>query len=311
LDAHEFGHYLFGPWHGGSYGGNGLMKAPPGWIGDVGMHSYERERLGYITFTNITTNTTATISDYLTTGVAYRVQVPGGASNEYFIVENRQQLSVYDRPKSTGIVISHVLGNSLGNIDIECADGRWDWDLCEGAGTPTYYGDDRIYKDSENQNTGYDGLDYITVGGYNKFTTDVNWLCSGEPVEIHGDANDTYSLEGNYKFAPWTNPNTNTRSGNFTNFSVEILQKTGNNYIVYFDFDAEPETPQNFSGTWYNNHPKIYWTANTEPDLKHYEVWKYKNGNWSLKTTTTSTSYIDYSEFAYSGLPNLKLRYIL
>jgi hypothetical protein len=106
-------------------------------------------------------------------------------------------------------------------------------------------------------------------------------------------------------------------------YAQRVLELNENNeyvmteYIVagegrlYRMIDIPPSAPQNFSGTWYNNHPKIYWTANTEPDLKHYEVWKYKNGNWSLKTTTTSTSYIDYSEFAYSGLPNLKLRYIL
>lgn len=57
LEAHEFGHYILGLWHGGPYGGNGLMKEPPGWIGDVGMHSYERERLGYMVFTNITLDT--------------------------------------------------------------------------------------------------------------------------------------------------------------------------------------------------------------------------------------------------------------
>jgi len=305
LEAHEIGHYILGLWHGGAYGGNGLMKTGVGWIGDIGMHSYERERLGYITFNNITENTTATISDYLTTGVAYRVQVPGGASDEYFIIENRQQISIYDRPKSTGIVISHVKGNGTDNIDIECADGRWDWSLCEGEDTPSYYNDDRIYKDTENPNTGYDGLDKIM----GRYTADINWLCSGEPIEIHGDEFDTYSLEGNYKFAPWTNPNSDKFGGGFTNFSMEILQKTSNNYVVYFDFDANPQTPQNFSGTWYNNHPKIYWTANTEPDFDYYEVWKKKgSASWSLKTTTTNTSYIDLNEWAYSGLPNEKLK---
>jgi len=300
LDAHEFGHYLFGAWHGGPYGGNGLMKAPPGWIGDVGMHSYERERLGWMNFIDISSNSAVSISDYLTNDVAYRVQVPGGTADEYFIVENRQQISVYDRPKSKGIVISHVKGNYTNNIDIECADGRWDWALCEGSSTPTYQGDDRIFKDTENPNSGYDGLDYVWLGSY-KYTTDVNWLCYGESVEIHGDADDTYSLEGNYLFAPYTNPNSDTKTGDFTNFSVDILDEENGTYFVYFDFDTDPQTPQNFNGTWYDNHPKIYWTANTEPDFKEYQIWKKRDsGSWNLKLTTTSTYYIDYSEHKWT-----------
>jgi len=296
LDAHEFGHYILGRWHGGPYGGNGLMKHPPGWIGDVGMHSYERERLGWMNFIDISSNSAVSISDYLTNDVAYRVQVPGGSSDEYFIVENRQQISVYDRPKSKGIVISHVKGNSLNNIDIECADGRWDWALCEGSSTPTYQSDDRIYKDTENPSSGYDGLDYVWVGSY-KYTTDVNWLCSGESVEIHGDADDTYSLEGNYLFAPSTNPSSDTKTGDFTNFSVEILDEENGTYFVYFDFDEEPQVPQNYNGVWYNNHPKVYWSANSEDDFKEYEVWKKRDsGSWNLRTKTPSTSYVDYSE---------------
>ncbi len=59
---------------------------------------------------------------------------------------------------------------------------------------------------------------------------------------------------------------------------------------------APPEIPQNFNGTWYNNHPKIYWTANTEPDLEGYEVWKRRDGVWTLRTTTSNINYVDYSE---------------
>jgi len=59
---------------------------------------------------------------------------------------------------------------------------------------------------------------------------------------------------------------------------------------------APPAMPQNFNGTWYNNHPKIYWTANTEPDLEGYEVWKRRDGVWAYKTTVTTTYYIDTGE---------------
>ncbi len=62
-----------------------------------------------------------------------------------------------------------------------------------------------------------------------------------------------------------------------------------------------PLTPQNFSGTWYSDHPKIYWTANTEPDFKEYEVWKKRDsGSWNLRYHGTNTYYIDYSEFKWT-----------
>jgi len=224
LESHEFGHYLFGSWHGGPYGGNGLMKDPPGWIGDVGMHSYERKRLGYMDFTDITEDTRVTITDYLTTNVAYRVFVPGSTS-EYYVLENRKKLSIYDRPYSTGLVISHITGNSTGCIDIECADGRWNWNLCEGASTPTYYDDDRIYKDTQNPTSGYDGLDNIKVGGKSDFTADINWLCPDEPVEIHGDANDTYQMDSNKEFTPATNPSSK-------GIAVILRDKDQNNNLI-------------------------------------------------------------------------------
>lgn len=68
-----------------------------------------------------------------------------------------------------------------------------------------------------------------------------------------------------------------------------------------------PATPSNFSITTYNNAPKITWSANTEHDLDYYEVWRqWDEGGtptaWALKTTTTSTSYVD-NDFVINGKP--------
>lgn len=303
LEVHEFGHYLFGAGHHGSFGGNGLMQDPPGWNNNVGMHAWERERLGYLTFTDVTSNTQATISDQLTTGVAYRMFLPGGVGNtgECFVVENRQQASIYDRPHSSGIIISHLKGQyyTKSHIDIECADGRWDWIVTDDGGTPGYKDDDLIAKSTPNPQSGYDGLDYIYIGGL-KYSAGAPWY--PDTPELHGDAYDTYCMNGNTLFAPYTNPSSMTwDDGYFTNMSIELIQKANNNYVVYFDYDANPQTPQNFSGTWYNNHPKVYWTANTEPDFKEYEVWKKRDsGSWYLRYQGTNTYYIDYSEFKWN-----------
>jgi len=261
---------------------------------------------------DVNSNTQATISDQLTTGVAYRMFLPSGVCNigECFIVENRQQASIYDRPHSSGIIISHLKGEDYTkkHIDIECADGRWDWIVVDDGGTPGYQNDDIIAKDSPNPQSGYDGLDYITIGG-------VGGYYAGAPhypnnAELHGDAYDTYCMSGNTLFAPYTNPSSITRSGAFTNISIELIQEANDNYVVYFDYDANPQTPQDFDGTWYNNHPKVFWSANIEDDLKEYEVWKKRDsGSWYLRYHGTNIYYIDYSEFKWTKPQQLSTLY--
>jgi hypothetical protein len=82
----------------------------------------------------------------------------------------------------------------------------------------------------------------------------------------------------------------------------DILMAFYDHEIYPSNSAVPPLTPQNFSGTWYNNHPKIYWTANTDPDFDYYEVYKkVGSGSWSLETTRTNTYYIDYEEFQYTG----------
>ncbi len=55
-------------------------------------------------------------------------------------------------------------------------------------------------------------------------------------------------------------------------------------------------SPQNLSISASYNHPYINWNASALPGLAHYEIWKKKNGTWSLKTTTTNTNYTDPDE---------------
>jgi|GEM_PF-1743758 len=65
--------------------------------------------------------------------------------------------------------------------------------------------------------------------------------------------------------------------------------------------DYPPATPTGFDGVWYNNHPKVFWNAVTDPDLKVYQIWKKKNsGQWSLKDTTSNLTYVDNSELKWT-----------
>jgi hypothetical protein len=82
----------------------------------------------------------------------------------------------------------------------------------------------------------------------------------------------------------------------------DILIAFYNHGIYPDDSNIPPLTPQDFSGTWYNNHPKIYWTANTESDFDHYEIHKkIDSGSWSIKATVTNNYYTDNSEYQYTG----------
>lgn len=73
--------------------------------------------------------------------------------------------------------------------------------------------------------------------------------------------------------------------------------------VILDVIDPAPQTPQNFAGTIYNNAPKVTWDYPNEPDIAYFEVWrKIDGGSWTLKATTTSTSYTDV-DFIIGGRP--------
>ncbi len=60
----------------------------------------------------------------------------------------------------------------------------------------------------------------------------------------------------------------------------------------------------NTGTAWNNNHPKLTWDANTEIDVKHYEIYKKYDTDPAWPTdpyaTSTTTSYTDEGELKYS-----------
>jgi len=69
-------------------------------------------------------------------------------------------------------------------------------------------------------------------------------------------------------------------------------------YLRYRQYDAAPLTPANFAGTTYNNHPKLTWSLNNEPDMSGYEIYRLLtsgSGVYELLTTVSSgtSSYVD------------------
>lgn len=130
---HEMGHWLLG----GSHPYSGLSKYATwsllglNFAGSICMNSFERERLGWINVNEISSSFTTPLSDYVTTGTAYKWHPPNGTTDEWIYFENHQKISIYDdatlSTADNGIWIQHQKGLN-GNFKIKPSDGFWDWD---------------------------------------------------------------------------------------------------------------------------------------------------------------------------------------
>jgi len=81
-------------------------------------------------------------------------------------------------------------------------------------------------------------------------------------------------------------------------------------------YDAAPLKPPNFAGTTYNNHPKLTWTLNNEPDMSGYEIYRKLTqglGVYELLTTVNSSTsnFVDYGVTLggpFAGIAFYKIR---
>lgn len=65
-----------------------------------------------------------------------------------------------------------------------------------------------------------------------------------------------------------------------------------------------PLAPTGLTTSIQNDHPRLTWNANSEPDISYYEIWKKggnEGGDWHLKTSSSNTYYVDASETVTSG----------
>ncbi len=235
--AHELGHYLLGSGHiEGGITALGLMTGGPVWNAGRGMHSWEREKLGWIRYKDASLNRDSiyVLSDYMTTGDALRIPL---FDNEWFLLENRQKVSPHDRAGDLGLYIYHVSRplRNLPYIDVECADGNWDFDI-----------------DTLNQNlirtvenpSGFDEMNYSSRIG-NKL-----YACY-KPVynenAAWGDPEDAFDVRFNNVFSPYSNPSSNNAAN--INFSIEILEFENRNcrfkMFVSNPVEGKPSKPQN------------------------------------------------------------------
>lgn len=236
------------------------------------MHSWERQKLGWINYTDKSTDGSVTMSDYMTADQVYRVPI---SSSEYFLIENRKKISPHDKAGDTGFYFYRVTGASSfpPMIDVLCADGNWDFSINTSTQTLTRTTPNVNGKDEMNF--------YNEIGG-------VKYACY-TPVyhenSAWGDDEDAFDLTFNNVLSPVSNPRSN--NGGSLDFTIEV---TGTNTIQFYftdPFAGKPSKPQHLQIQWYDNHPLLEWLTNDETDIASYKIWKYAGGSSQIAATIT------------------------
>jgi len=377
IPAHEFTHYLFGGfWNDDAHlDGRTVYSGIPN-IGNVAhfalmlssasqnsfFSAYERYRAGWLNPTVIELNQSSLfLKDTHIRHEAFLIPLKYDNSNpqnivEYFIIENFHTRNDYatanpfiisqlfDQVFTHGILVFHIEEENLNiptnsNLDIECADGLWNFYLSAGSSTPYDRSDDVLAKYTPSYSTGYDERDVITLTVGPKTWTDYYCLTPSSfgpnpPLDhgrrYHRDASigDNYDLfKLNYAtvFTRWSNPTSNRADGQITNkgFEVKSYNSTLKEYelSVQVNYDGilalSPSKPQNLKLSIIQlngeSYPRITWQSNQEPDVisnGYYEIWRrISYGSWSnwsyIRTySSTTTEFIDSTIYGAGAGPN-------
>ncbi len=370
--AHEYGHYLFGGgsgntnthFDGRTYDNHTLNKGLMGQFAlmqrdnNGGFSMYERYRLGWLIPQYVTTTTNSKIlQDSHVSNTAIMVPISfyaGGELKEYFLIDNYQTTNdysgadpfnktpIFDNNIVHGILIFHIENEhlttpTLSTLDIECADGLWNWTLSSGASTPSDKTDDIIAKSTPTRSSGFDERNYvyITVGTYNnEYIT----LVATKPSEMStwrytknswlGDNDDFFNKDKCEILSPWSNPNSNNVSGTTSNIGLQILNynSTTKEYTLKIAIgnsaclDLPPSKPQNLQvSASVDDEAVLTWSENIESDIvsggsyKIYraEIWgttEPTTSDWDLVATidaydgsTPITSWTDLDSYIYTG----------
>ncbi len=195
--AHEMGHSVFGlpdlydyddpP--NDSYGlGRWSLMAGGSWNGTLGdspafPDAWCHYQMGYVTPTPITANTSGqTIANIESSAKAYRLWTNGTYGNEYFLVENRQQIGYDAALPGSGLLIYHVDEAVFTDNDNQWYPGYTDY----GHYLVALEQADGLWELERALDSGDDGDPY--PGYWNNTTFDL----SSTPSSRDYDANNTY-----------------------------------------------------------------------------------------------------------------------
>ncbi len=322
--AHELAHWLLGGPH--PYNSESLHDKHSYW----GMlcnnqrhascvNAYERERLGWTTVPEMPANQTLTLTDFLTTGAAYKFHPPNGEPFEFFYLENHQKLSALDdatgNPADKGVWILQQEGPyiEVDNLRIRPSDGNWRWDnprttaQCSGQSTPVFR------KREPGIATGESHRDQISNS-----TSAINWMRAY--LDPSGQLNcgnfstgeffsGAFNTTTSNVFSFSSNPTSNTWGDQRTSFSLEILSETNGVVAVRYNsnpLDASPT--RRYLGndptiqTRDSGHVYLAWGAQwsegqrLEEDVNWSEVQRMiGDGSWTSVYAGPSTSWSDGS----------------
>ena len=273
--AHEFGHFLFGAFHIENVTNLALMTGGPVWNASRGMHSWERNKLRWMNYLEVDLNRNSQIElgDYITTGEVARIKL---TKNEWYVLENHQQLSNNDWAKSKGVYIYHI-ENAQGyypKISVKCAEGNWNFEINEK--------DEKLIKTIPNR-FGKNELNYgrkvkkKSYAAYQKVYGDNSaW----------GDEFDAFNLEYNDLLTPVSNPPTTNRAK--LDFAIKINEQKSHkiNLEIFFRdiyINTPPAKPQLIGVNVNTGIPQLSWQKNEEPDIVGYNLY-YKSSKTSVRS---------------------------
>ena len=276
---------------------------------------------------------------------------------EYFLIENYHTIndytsanlflerSLFGRPFTKGLLVYHIEDEHLidamsSHLDIECADGLWDWTAVQGASTPLDRTDDLIGHVTPSYQNSFDERDFISITIGSTLWTDHQALkafdnscgignpCNAPCTALQcnhgwrytkssylGDNEDFFRENESDVFNSFSNPSTFLADGitnSHSGFEIVSYNATSKEYFLRVAVDdssvqnMKPSKPQNpllSSNNGQYGNIRFSWTANQEPDLASYEVSRKVDlyGNvWQVMVAATTNTYWVDPEFLYA-----------
>ncbi|MEQ9308001.1 MAG: T9SS type A sorting domain-containing protein [Balneolaceae bacterium] len=258
---HELGHWLLGGSHpydsftasttGIDYRIPSIMQHGQGQ--GLSANASERERLGWITVSEITSNTTGLeLDDFITTGEAYKYDVTPNSSidYEYYYFTNHQKLSIYDDATQNlsdkGLFILHDKNSTDNSYDnrMLVSDGDYVWDEDGVINNPWGGGQLSVfYKDYPSQN-GRNITQMQYSNTQNKYEKVFIYEEDGDTTQgalfTGREFITTFNKNKRPLFSSITNPAARSWSGSSTGFKLMVKEQTNNviEFDVYTNFNS-------------------------------------------------------------------------
>ena len=323
VNAHEFGHYLFGSVHPIA-GIDGLMG---GAGGDGLMHSLERHQLGWIALTQVNQTQTSVVSDYATQHTAYSLNLSQGGA---YIIENHQRFGgneggYYDSVffKSKGLHVTHSSNGSLSGSKVKImAEGEFDWTTTQWVLNPwatdpsvsaswfpiftrTKSNPFSNISQSSTLATGRNRRVLIYTTMPNPISGGNSWQkmlfsspgTQGYTADYISNPYEAFTETYTKVYSQWSNPQSKPDVG----FEVLSHNSANGTYNVRFYVGAAdvaqnaPGKPQDLvlvNAGQGGQHPVLRWSANKEPFLTGYNIYRHSTKLNALPII--DTAYTDY-----------------